>query len=717
MTTRAKRAPVAMVACALVAAGCAADGAMGPPGPAGDEGPPGAMGDPGPRGEPGEDGADGVDGTDGQDAVPPGPTFADNPFILTDPVLTGPTDSTVSVVWYTEFEGEGHDLVYGEDFDTVVAATTTKMTRLFEDSGSQIVGRRRPDSTVLRDVWRHEAVATGLTPGVRVPYYVETTEGGVTYRSDAFTLQPLPAPEAGVRFLLTSDQQNRRMSAANFQKVVETVGPVDGVLFAGDLVDTPNRASEWFDRDNTDRPAFYPAMQGNFRELHPEQIYTGGEILQNSWLFGTIGNHESPGRFDLGRSLGTMDGDPQPRWFAEIRYEQLADAGLLPAGVDRDRWIIDNSYDHITYYEMWNHPENAPAGVEPENYYSVRIGNTFVISMNVSRVWRTWNNNARGKFTESPANLNNPEEWGFGDMWFQTYEEGSVQYQWLVEQLASSEAQTADHVVVLAHQTMFGLGDNAVPVMANRQATLYFDTAAPGVPELIAAPDNDITDSGVLTYELPTDFTRDFYESNILPLADAEAITDIAYEYRMTEDVWANDIEPLLLANDVDLVHTGHSHIWNRAVVANPSPGLRALNYIEPSNVGNCFGASFGDAVRVSWTNFYDRDLSTPENPVISLLPSGREGPWSAFDYPRIGDPQGRVPVAPNRFDAMAELLGGDPGLPFLCSNEVTAFTIVDTGEGTARSYVFDFRRPASEVVEMDCFPLDSTASPDPCGS
>jgi hypothetical protein len=301
-------------------------------------------------------------------------------------------------------------------------------------------------------------------------------------------------------------------------------------------------------------------------------------------------------------------------------------------------------------------------------------------------------------------------------MWFQTYEEGSTQYNWLVDQLASTAAQTADHIIVLGHQTMFGLGDNAVPVMANRQATLYFDADADGVAALIADNSNDITNSGVLTYELPTDFTREFYESNILPLAEAEAITDIAYEYRVSDDIWANDIEPLLLSNNVDLVHTGHSHIWNRAVVNNTNPGLRALNYIEPSNVGNCFGASFGDSVRVSWTNFYDRDLSTPENPVISALPSGRIGPWTAADYPRIGDPQGRTIVGPNRFDAMAELLGAEPGLPYVCSNEISAFTIVDTGEGTARSYVFDFRRPTSEVVEMDCFALDSTVSPDPCG-
>ncbi|MGF1467127.1 MAG: metallophosphoesterase [Sandaracinaceae bacterium] len=710
MTMSARQVLVAAVAFALVAAACSTEGPAGPAGPMGETGPAGQDGEDGRNGEdgqdgpPGQDGRDGQDGEDGQDLRPEGPGFADNPLILTDPMLTGPTADSVAVVWYTEFEGEGHTLVYGEELDQSVDAVSRKMTRLFEDSSSQIIGRPSPSRTLERDVWRHEAIATGLTADVRTPYYVETTELGVTYRSDVFSLQPLPT--GGVKILLTSDQQNRAMSPANFQKVVETVGLVDGVLFAGDLVDTPNRASEWFDRDNQSRPAFFPAFQGRFRELFDDSPYTGGRILQNAWLFATIGNHESPGKFDLDLSLGAMDGHPQPRWFAEMRYAQLEDAGELPDGVDREQWIIDNSFDHITYYEMWNQPENAPAGVEPENYWSLRIGNTFVISMNVSRVWRTWNNNARGKFTENPADLNNPMEWGFGDMWFQTYDEGSVQHDWLVDQLASQDFQDAEYVVVLGHQTMFGLGDNAVPVMAERQTIIYFDTAL--AADLIADGTNAIDDSGQLgpfTYPV----SRDFFEANIMALAERGAITDVTYQYPVAEDVWANDVEPLLTDAGVNLVHTGHSHVWNRAV----EPGaVRDLHYIEASNVGNCFGAGFdGFGVRVPWTNFYESSSSDE----LRALPSGRIGPWDAADYPRVGDPQGRATVAPNLLDAMNFFTGADEGLPFLCSNDVTVFSILDSGEGTVRSYAFDTRFPAREVVEMDCFALDSTASPDPC--
>ena len=50
------------------------------------------------------------------------------------------------------------------------------------------------------------------------------------------------------------------MVAANLQKVVETIGKIDAVFFAGDLVNIPERASEWF--DDKRGGAFFPCLQG-----------------------------------------------------------------------------------------------------------------------------------------------------------------------------------------------------------------------------------------------------------------------------------------------------------------------------------------------------------------------------------------------------------------------------------------------------------------------
>lgn len=50
-----------------------------------------------------------------------------------------------------------------------------------------------------------------------------------------------------MKILLTSDQQERYNTLANYQKVYETAPDLDAIFFAGDLVNHPRRATEWFD--------------------------------------------------------------------------------------------------------------------------------------------------------------------------------------------------------------------------------------------------------------------------------------------------------------------------------------------------------------------------------------------------------------------------------------------------------------------------------------
>ena len=44
--------------------------------------------------------------------------------------------------------------------------------------------------------------------------------------------------------------------------------------------------------------------------------------------------------------------------------------------------------------------------------------------------------------------------------------------------------------------------------------------------------------------------------------------------------------------------------------------------------------------------------------------------------------------------------------LPFVASNNLTTFSILDTGTGTIASYAFDTRSPASAVVKFDEFSI-----------
>ncbi|WLT39718.1 hypothetical protein NON20_09935 [Synechocystis sp. B12] len=60
--------------------------------------------------------------------------------------------------------------------------------------------------------------------------------------------------------MLTSDHQLMPMVAANIQQAIAVYGDFDGVFHAGDMVNVPDRASEWFD-DRRGR-SFFPVLQG-----------------------------------------------------------------------------------------------------------------------------------------------------------------------------------------------------------------------------------------------------------------------------------------------------------------------------------------------------------------------------------------------------------------------------------------------------------------------
>ena len=242
------------------------------------------------------------------------------PTLLTDPFLQLPGEDGVRVVWFTEFEGAAHYVMYGEGLEARADAQTTKLSRVAEDEDSRVAvttmrgGRAKQSEPVFegytpRDVWRHEAVVTGLTG--RVPYRaVSVTEDGTEVSSERFTLAPLPEAGEPLQILLTSDHQLKEMTPANLEKVEETVGRPDAVFLAGDLVNIPDRASEWF--DDARGFAFFPGLQGNAaytleRTLEEDGLttttkrtYGGGELIQHAPLFPVIGNHEVMGRFSEG---------------------------------------------------------------------------------------------------------------------------------------------------------------------------------------------------------------------------------------------------------------------------------------------------------------------------------------------------------------------------------------------------------------------------------
>ncbi len=558
--------------------------------------------------------------------------------LLTDPFLQLPTPDSVRVVWFTAFAGLQHRVVYGQSGERTAIANTNKLSRTREDRQSQLPAEivlpqphTSEQASVRRGVWRHEALISNLVPGERLPYRVTSVrEDGTVISSEWFTLAAQPLPGTPLKILLTSDHQLKPMVAANLQKVVETVGRVDAVFFAGDLANIPDRASEWF--DDRRGGAFFPCLQGRASyEMIQNQIphrYTGGEILQHAPLFTAIGNHEVMGRYSRQSSLADQFNDAVPRKLALEAYP--TQATQVNPGQDptiREGWILDHSFNTTTYEEIFTLPQSPSGG---KRYYAVTFGDVRLIVLDITHIWRVpgLGAEARGKYRERERDLEFPERWGYGQHIFEPIFPGSPQYEWLQQELNSPDFHQARFKVAMFHHPPHSLGENSVPA--------YTDP----LPVIQRHPDGQIQ--------------------------------SVRYEYPRHADYIVRDVVPLLEAAGVQLVFFGHSHLWNRFV----SP--QGTHFLESSNVGNSYGAYVGECQR-------------------QVPPDAQE------EYAATGNPNGLDPVVPT-LDPLLDATGQP--LPYIASNQITVFSILDTATGTVSSYRFDTTEPRSPVIRFDEFTL-----------
>ncbi|MBE9069017.1 metallophosphoesterase, partial [Leptolyngbya cf. ectocarpi LEGE 11479] len=151
------------------------------------------------------------------------------------------------------------------------------------------------------------------------------------------------------------------------------------------------------------------------------------------------------------------------------------------------------------------------------------------------------------------------------------------------------------------------------------------------------------------------------------------ALTGIRYEYPKADDHIIKHLLPLLEEAGTQLVFYGHSHLWNRF------ESDSGMQFLESSNVGNSYGAHMADNPRPVPDNRYKET------------------------YDAIGDPNGLTPIVPTLKPLKDD--AGNP-LPYIASNDITAFSILDTGSGTISSYYFDTSQPTSDVVRFDEFKI-----------
>ncbi|CCI09374.1 purple acid phosphatase family protein [Microcystis aeruginosa] len=534
--------------------------------------------------------------------------------LLTEPFLQLPTETSIQVIWFTEFFGTGHQVRYGEKLEKMAPARTSKLTRVREDAQSRTLEAYQ--SLTDREIWRHQAEITDLNPGERIPYQVTSFQENKAIRSDIYTLTPRPKKGTNLKILLTSDHQLMPMTAANLQKVIETIGQVDAVFLAGDLVNIPDRASEWF--DDSRGGAFFPCLQGRanytLTKNGIQTIYKGGEIIQNAPLFPAIGNHEVMGRFSNSTGLNEQFKDAIPQFIAKQLAEDTAAIS--------ENWLKNNAFNTETYEEIFSLPQNK--------YYSLTFGDIRLVVLYVTNIWRNPNlePSARGRYYENQIDLDRPECWGYGQHIFETIAQGSPQYQWLEKELNSREFQEAKYKVVMFHHPPHTLGGNIVPPYTDPVPTIERDATG--------------------------------------------KVRSVRYDYPQENDYIIRDLIPLLESAKVNLVFYGHSHLWNRFL----SP--KGMNFLESSNVGNSYGAHLGDKKRP--------------------VPLDR-------NYAAIGNPNGLPAIIPN-IAPLVDLV--NQPLPYIASNDLTVFSILDTEKGTVSSYRFDTRYPDSEVIKFDEFDLFS---------
>ena len=381
------------------------------------------------------------------------------------PILQNPTTNTVTVEWFTEDEGSNNRvLLYGScaddesssnndsnsnngisngsgdgnvstgndvgitDISTrTIKAETFKLSRIRGGKNEN----NKDDASISCTVYKHVAVVDMLPEYHGLikerSYYRVATDDKI---SNTYSLAAAPAAGTPMRILLTSDHQGKDMVAANIQKAYETVGLVDAVFMNGDLVDVTDRGYDWFYSDN----AFFKVFGGTACDKINGKEYCGAPLLQYAPMYTSIGNHDVMGVFDNKTPLSSQFNEPRPKEQAEKKWAALTDR----EGLSHDDFIRDNSYNTITYEELFENPKSSSGG---EKYYAVSIGDIRLITLDVSRVWRLQNIGLNGKYSEIPGAYES--SYSGGDFIFESIKEGSPQIDFLDKELKSKEFSDA----------------------------------------------------------------------------------------------------------------------------------------------------------------------------------------------------------------------------------------------------------------------------------
>lgn len=177
-------------------------------------------------------------------------------------------------------------------------------------------------------------------------------------------------------------------------------------------------------------------------------------------------------------------------------------------------------------------------------------------------------------------------------------------------------------------------------------------------------------------------FTDPVAKKTIDPVSGQEMVI---YDYPIEKDYIDTVITPILSSAETNLIFEAHSHLWNRFIT------YSGMNVLETSNVGNTYGGFMDGDKRTDYPSALNEGDSY----------SALKEEFDSKNYCLEGDSYGLNPEPSN----VTALPGNKP---FLASNTISSFSILDTKTGTVDSYYFDTEDPDSEVVLFDSFKVNT---------
>ena len=305
-----------------------------------------------------------------------------------------------------------------------------------------------------------------------------------------------------------------------------------------------------------------------------------------------------------------------------------------------------DDFNRITWEEIFS----------SDNYYMDTIGDVGLITLDINRPWRLSQLGIRGRYSELIDST--PDILGHGEFIFEDIAPGSPQYDFYKKSLASGSFKNSKYKVVMFHSPYSTLGRNGVHPFSNPEESIVTDSAT------------------------------------------GKKMT--IFKYPKKNDMIAKYVVPLMEEGNVNLLFEGHTHIWNRFVRDG------GLNILETSNVGNSYGGYYDEdnpsgAVCDIGDGLTDDGSVRPDVPSAFMKGDARKDMadnWDTSDFSFTGDLYGNTPSFPTLKDL-------PDNKPYLSSNTITAFSILDTKSGTVDSYMFDTQDPDSKVVKFDSFSLE----------